>query len=200
MKRIALFASGVGTNALNLLAESKKYPNIEISCLIVDTESSPLPEVLAQKYPDLYVHRILPDETLKGLDRKSEHEERILSCLEFYDVEWILLTGYMRLIGEKLLTAFTERIINIHPSLLPLYPGLDAYKHAFEDKVKESGITIHLVDAGVDTGPILLQEKFKLLESDSLSDFTQRGKDLEWRLYPEILKKLNNFAKLLPGE
>ncbi len=199
MKNIALMASGSGTNALNLIEAAKKFPNVRIACLIVDTVDSPLPEIVRQKYPMLPVHRILPMGGLKGSDRKIEHEKRILETLTTHEVNFVFLAGYMRILGHLLLDTFRNRIVNIHPSLLPLYPGMDSYKRAFEDNVTESGVTIHIVDAGVDTGPVLIQEKFSRLDSDTLSDFVQRGKDLEWKLYPQILAKLNDSATLLPG-
>lgn len=199
MKNIALMASGTGTNALNLIEAAKSFQNVRIACLIVDSTKSPLPEAVRLKYPMLPVHRILPMGGLQGPDRKNEHETRILETLRNHEVDFILLAGYMRIIGPLLLRQFENRIVNIHPSLLPLYPGVDSYKRAFEDQVSESGVTIHLVDAGVDTGPVILQERFPRLPTDTLSDFIQRGKDIEWKLYPKILEKLNESAALLPG-
>lgn len=199
MKNIALMASGSGTNALNLLEAAKLHPNVRIACLIVDTLDSPLPDSVREKYPMLPVYRILPMGGLKGQARKSDHEKRILETLTNHEVSFIFLAGYMRILGPLLLDTFRNRIVNIHPSLLPLYPGVESYKRAFEDKVTESGVTIHLVDAGIDTGPIIMQERFQRLENDTLADFIQRGKDLEWKLYPAILKKLNDSATLLPG-
>ncbi|MES2527578.1 MAG: phosphoribosylglycinamide formyltransferase [Bdellovibrionota bacterium] len=199
MKNVALMASGTGTNALNLIEAAKQFPNVRIACLIVDTVDSPLPEMVRQKYPMLPVHRILPMGGLKGQDRKIEHEKRILEALTNHEVNFVFLAGYMKILGQLLLDTFRNRIVNIHPSLLPLYPGMDSYQRAFEDKVTESGVTIHIVDEGVDTGPVLMQEKFPRLDSDTLSDFIQRGKDLEWKLYPKVLAKLNDSATLLPG-
>ncbi len=199
MKNIALMASGSGTNALNLIEAAKKFPNVRIACLIVDTLDSPLPDAVRVKYPMLPVYRILPMGGLKGIDRRVDHEKRVLHTLTNHEVNYIFLAGYMRILGHLLLDTFRNRIVNIHPSLLPLYPGVESYKRAFEDKVSESGVTIHLVDAGVDTGPIIMQEKFPRLETDTLADFIQRGKDIEWKLYPKILEKLNESATLLPG-
>lgn len=199
MKNIGLMASGAGSNALNLIEAAKSYKNVRVACLIVDTLDSPLPEIVRQKYPMLPVHRILPMGGLKGQERKSEHEKRILETLTTHEVSYVCLAGYMRILGPLILDTFRNRIVNIHPSLLPLYPGIDSYKRAFEDKVTESGVTIHLVDEGVDTGPIIFQEKFPRLETDTLADFVQRGKEIEWRLYPLVLKKLNESATLLPG-
>ncbi len=199
MRNVALMASGTGTNALNLIEACRKYSQVRIACLIVDTNESPLPEIVRKKFPMLPVHRILPMGGLKGKDRKNEHETRILETLKNHEVGHILLAGYMRILGPLILDTFKNRIVNIHPSLLPLYPGVDSYQRAFADNVRESGVTIHLVDEGVDTGPVILQEKFLRLDSDTVSDFIQRGKDLEWKLYPMILEKLNESATLLPG-
>lgn len=199
MKNLAIMASGSGTNALNLIEAAKLYKNVRIACVIVDTLDSTLPEVLRQKYPMLPVYRILPMGGLKGQARRSDHEKRVLETLTNHEVHFVLLAGYMRILGPLLLDTFRNRIVNIHPSLLPLYPGIESYRRAFEDGVTESGVTIHLVDAGIDTGPVILQEKFPKLETDSLADFIQRGKELEWKLYPKILEKLNESATLLPG-
>jgi phosphoribosylglycinamide formyltransferase 1 len=200
MKRIALFASGAGTNVQNLLRRASSFSAIEISCVIVDNETSPLPERLKFGYPQLQVYRILPDARIEKAERKKDLEKRIISLLDLHGVEWVLLAGYMRIIGPTLLNRFPRRIVNIHPSLLPDYPGLSAYERAFEDQVPESGVTIHLVDEGMDTGPVILQRKFHRSSADTLESFIRRGKDVEWELYPEILKILNESATFLPGE
>lgn len=199
MIKIAIFASGAGSNALNLLENARKFPHLSITHLIVDTQESPLPQLVQEKFPQVQCHRLLPNQSLKGQERKKEHETRITALLKDAEVEWILLAGYMRILGEVLLTRYKNRIVNIHPSLLPLYPGVDSYRRAFEDGVSESGVTIHLVDEGVDTGPVIFQEKFTRDAGDTLSDFIQKGKELEWRLYPRILEMINNSAAVLPG-
>ncbi len=197
MKTIAIFASGTGTNAVNLLEEQRRFPQVQVGCVVVDTLTSKLPELLAQRFPQLAVYRIIPDRTLSGAQKKAEHEGRILEKLRAHAVEWILLAGYMRIVGPVLLEAFPDRIINIHPSLLPQYPGLHGYERAFSDKVS-SGVTIHFVDGGLDTGPVILQKSFPRFDTDSLSDFIERGKRVEWELYPEILRRISH--NLLAGE
>ncbi|MFP5385418.1 MAG: formyltransferase family protein [Bacteriovoracia bacterium] len=192
MKKIAIFASGAGTNALNLIAASRSRSDVTITCLIVDKMESPLPEILKEKFPNIPVHLVLPDSKIDKADRKRVFEENILSILKENESEWIFLAGYMRIIESVLLSHFKNKIINIHPSLLPLYPGIDSYKRAFDDKVTESGVTIHLVDEGIDTGPILMQERFPRLVEDTLSDFTNRGKELEWSMYPKMFSKLDS--------
>jgi phosphoribosylglycinamide formyltransferase 1 len=199
MKQLAIFASGAGSNALNLLKHAQGLAGLKISCIMVDTATSRLPEQLASQYPALPVLRMLPDMSIAPAQRKLEFEKRMLQVLREHHIDWILLAGYMRLIGPTLLQQFPQRIINIHPSLLPQYPGLNAYERAYADGVTTSGVTIHLVDAGLDSGPVILQRSFSRLPGDTLEQFIQKGKALEWELYPEILNRLNNAAELLPG-
>jgi phosphoribosylformylglycinamidine synthase II/formyltetrahydrofolate-dependent phosphoribosylglycinamide formyltransferase len=189
MKNISIFASGAGTNALNLIEASRKRADILISCIIVDNSESSLPKIMKERYAHIPVHIIE-----SGNVGKADFEKRILEVLKERETQWIFLAGYMKIVGPTLLEAFPNKIINIHPSLLPKYPGIHSYDRAFNDEVAESGITIHLVDAGIDTGPILLQESFPRLKDDTLETFIQRGKDLEWKLYPKILNSLDKHS------
>jgi phosphoribosylglycinamide formyltransferase-1 len=106
----------------------------------------------------------------------------------------------MRIIGETLLDAYSSqdesRIVNIHPSLLPAYPGLHAYERAFAAQDKNGGVTVHLVDAGMDTGPVLAQKSFPREAGDTLQSFTERGLALEWKLYGDILRQLHDTKNL----
>jgi phosphoribosylformylglycinamidine synthase subunit PurSL len=191
VKNIAIFASGTGTNAINLIESSRHRSDILITAVVVDRMDSPLPSVIKEKYPHIPIHLILPDMESPKDRRKEEFEKRVLSLLSEKGTEWIFLAGYMRIIGPTLLGAFKNKIINIHPSLLPLYPGINSYERAFQENVIESGITIHLVDDGIDTGPILMQERFPRLSDDTLNDFINRGKELEWKMYPMIFDQLD---------
>lgn len=197
MKNIAIMASGTGTNALNLIETSRERSDVLISCVIVDTTSSPLPRIIREKYSYIPVHVVLPDASVEKESRKIEFESRILNHLKTAGVEWILLAGYMRIIGPTLLNPYAGKILNIHPSLLPLYPGANSYERAFNDNVKESGVSIHYVDSGVDTGPLLVQEKFPKLATDTIETFTQRGKEIEWRLYSRVLTNLGQNMNYL---
>lgn len=96
----------------------------------------------------------------------------------------------MRIIGEELLTAFPNRIVNIHPALLPDFPGLHGIKDAYEAGVEETGVTIHYVDSGVDTGPIIAQGKVQVAKEDSLADLERKIHQVEHRLYPEVLAEV----------
>ena len=202
---LAILASGSGTNALNLLSVARNLDGIKIVLLIVDQSKSPLLNIAKERYPELPV-MLIEEPSVEFIQdskgRKLHHEKAILKELQQHHVDWIFLAGYMRLLGETLLGAFTangqSKIVNIHPSLLPAYPGLHAYERAFQANDVKAGVTIHLVDEGVDTGSILAQESFERKPSDTLKDFVERGKTLEWNLYAQILKELSKARVLNP--
>jgi phosphoribosylglycinamide formyltransferase-1 len=201
--RVAIFASGGGTNALNLLKVAEETAGLQVAVVVVDQVSSPLPEIVQKKFPNVPV-AIVPAPKAKEVENwKAVHEAMILGVLQEHRVEWIFLAGYMRLIGETLLAAYSSgnasRIVNIHPSLLPAYPGLHSYERAFEANEAVGGVTIHLVDSGVDTGPVLVQQSFERLPGDTLAHFIDRGKKLEWQLYGEVLRTLAKQKNLQPA-
>ena len=107
-------------------------------------------------------------------------------------MEWIILAGFMRLIGPTLLEAYPNRILNIHPSLLPSFPGKDAVGQAMAAGVKVYGVTIHYVDAGMDTGPIIAQEAITIEAGDDSAKVHQKIQQVEHRLYPAIIEKVCN--------
>lgn len=105
-------------------------------------------------------------------------------------VECVCLAGFMRLVKRPLLDAFPNRILNIHPSLLPAFPGVEAWKQALEAGVSETGCTVHLVDEGMDTGPVLLQERVPVLPGDTAESLHARIQEVEHRLYPEAIRRI----------
>jgi phosphoribosylglycinamide formyltransferase-1 len=115
------------------------------------------------------------------------HERAIVDCLREHGVEWVCLAGYMRVLERELLSAFRGRVLNIHPALLPAFPGTHAHRQALEYGVKVSGATVHLVDEGVDTGPIIVQEAVPVLPQDSEATLAERILAVEHRLYPEAV-------------
>lgn len=117
----------------------------------------------------------------------AEVQSEVGKRLKDAGVELVCLAGFMRLVKEPLLEVFPERILNIHPSLLPAYPGLMAWKQAVEDGAVESGCTVHYVDAGMDTGPILAQAKVPVIEGDTAETLHARIQVEEHRLYPEVI-------------
>jgi len=130
----------------------------------------------------------------QGLQR-LEHEDAVLAELSKYVFDYIILAGYMRVLSPAFLKQYRDtnnffRVINIHPSLLPEFPGKNAYEDAFTAGVTESGITVHLVDEEVDHGPILAQRKFARQAGDTLERFKQRGLAIEHELFPQVLQKI----------
>jgi phosphoribosylglycinamide formyltransferase 1 len=106
-------------------------------------------------------------------------------------VELVCLAGFMRLVKRPLLEAFPGRILNIHPSLLPAFPGVEAWRQALQAGVRESGCTVHLVDEGMDTGPVLLQEAVPVLPDDTAETLHARIQEVEHRLYPEAIRRFS---------
>lgn len=126
----------------------------------------------------------------KEFDNKASYEQNILRYLKKYHVELIVLAGYMRIIGDTLLDAFPNRIINIHPSLLPAFPGLHGIKDAFDANVVKTGVTVHYIDKGVDTGPVIAQESVIIEKIDTLASLEAKIHQVEHRLYPDVLAKV----------
>ncbi len=119
---------------------------------------------------------------------KSDFESKINEKLQEKKVEAIFLAGYMRILSVDFVRRWAWRIINVHPSLLPKYPGAHAIKEAFEAKEKETGVTIHFVDEGVDSGPVILQRKVPVMANDTLETLEARVHETEYQLYPEAIK------------
>lgn len=131
----------------------------------------------------------------KQFTNKVEYEREILKELEAKEVELLVLAGYMRLIGPTLLNAYPNRILNIHPALLPEFPGLHGIRDAFEAGVKQTGVTVHYVDNGVDTGPILAQKRVNIEENETLASLELKIHQAEHQLYPEVIQDVIQAIK-----
>lgn len=187
MKKVAVFASGSGTNFQAIIdAVQTGELNAEIALLICDKANALAVE--RAKKNKIEVFQFIP----KTYENKQAFEKEILEKLTSLQVEWIALAGYMRLIGETLLKGYKGRIINIHPSLLPAFSGKDAIEQAYEAKVKVTGVTIHFVDEGMDTGPIIAQTPIFIEESDTIEDVRTKIQAVEHKLYPQVLENIVN--------
>lgn len=120
--------------------------------------------------------------------KKSDFETAVLKALSAHDAEWIVLAGYMRLVGKTLLTPYQGRMVNIHPSLLPAFPGLNAQAQALAYGVKIAGCTVHIVDNTMDGGPIIAQESVPVLPEDTEETLSERILAVEHSLYSTVLK------------
>lgn len=185
--RIAIFASGNGSNfqAITEAIKSNKI-NGTIMFLFCDNPNA----LVIQRAQRLGISTIIFSP--KDFSSKREYEEKLLKKLNEEDIQLIVLAGYMRIIGSSLLQAFPNQIINIHPSLLPKFPGLHGIRDAFNAKAKETGVTIHYVDDGVDTGPIIRQEKILIDKKETLETLEAKIHQVEHRLYPEVLAEIIN--------
>jgi len=125
----------------------------------------------------------------RGL-RRRQHEERLLELLERAGVEWVCLAGYMRLLSPRFVATYPRRILNVHPSLLPAFPGLEAQRQAWEHGVRVSGCTVHLVDEGLDSGPIVVQRAVPVADDDTPESLAARILVEEHHAYPEALRRL----------
>ena len=124
----------------------------------------------------------------KDFTNREDHDRAIVGRLVEVGVEWVCLAGYMRLLSQPFIEAFPNRILNIHPALLPSFPGLHAQKQAFEYGVKTTGCTVHFIDSGVDTGPIVLQESVSVMEDDDEESMSKRILAVEHKIYSQAIR------------
>lgn len=185
MKKIAIFASGNGSNfeAIAQAVEQKQIQG-EIAVLFCDQPKAYVLE-RAVKY-GIPTFSFLP----KDFSNKIAYETEIKRVMTEFDIELIVLAGYMRIVGQTLLEAYPQKIINLHPSLLPSFPGLHGIKDAFDYGVKYSGITIHYIDEGVDTGPIIAQAITEVTQEDTIESLEEKIHQLEHHWYPKVLAEI----------
>ena len=185
MLKLAIFGSGSGTNAQAIIdAVEAGRLDAEIRCILSDVEDATILE-RARKHHIPAIHfDCAPFKT--KLD--GEAEQKVLQILEDHGVDFIALAGFMRIVKDGLLNEYAGRIINIHPSLLPSFPGLDGGKQAFEYGVKFTGCTVHFVDAGVDTGAIINQKCIGIEDTDTLESMMEKLHAQEHIAYPEALQ------------
>jgi phosphoribosylglycinamide formyltransferase-1 len=192
--RIAVFASGSGSN-FQAIVNSVKQGELpaEIACLVCDRPGAYVMERAEREQIPSLLFR------LKDFESKQAFEEEILRSLLELKIDLIVLAGYMKLIGPTLLKAFAGKIVNIHPSLLPAFPGKDAIGDALEYGVRVTGITIHFVDEGIDTGPIISQATVPILNGEERESLAQRIHREEHRWYPEVIRWIAEGKVQLDG-
>lgn len=194
--RLALFASGSGSNVEAIIqAVERGELEAEIACLFCDNPKAYVIE-RARKHNIPY-QVISPS----AVERREDWEALILTFVEAYQVDWIILAGFMRIVGKHLLEAYPNRIINLHPSLLPAFPGKQGILDAFRAKVDQTGVTIHLVDEGIDTGTILGQESIKVDPTWDLKKLEEEIHAIEHRLFPQVIQQTihENNQKIANG-
>ena len=180
--RIGILISGRGSNMVALAdaVRDGRIPNAEISVVISD---QPDARGLV-KARDRGIETVVIERSGR---RREEHDREIVTALQERRVELVCLAGYMRVLSGEFLTAFPRRILNIHPSLLPLFPGLNAQKQALESRVRVSGCTVHFVDETLDGGAVIAQRVVPVLDDDTLESLSVRILAEEHQLYPEAV-------------
>ena len=184
-KKACVFISGQGSNLKNLIFRSRdcSFP-IKIS-LVVSNNRKAKGINYAKKYK-------IPFVLINTKNRNYEFE--ILKELKKFQIEFICLAGYMKIISDKIVNKFEKKIINIHPSLLPKFKGLNTFERALENKEKKTGCTVHYVNSKLDDGRIILKKKFYINFKDNVETLKHKTQKLEYKAYPEaIIKVFRDF-------
>src|SRR5215471_1164298 len=182
-KRIGVLLSGRGSNfeALADSVSAGRIPNAEIALVLSNREGAPgIDRARARGLAT----RVIPS---KGLGRET-YDRQVVGALRDAKADLVCLAGYMRLLSPYFVAAFPQRILNIHPSLLPSFPGLESQRQALEYGVKFAGCTVHFVDENLDAGPIILQSVVPVLDSDDEHTLSERILKEEHRIYTEAVK------------
>ena len=188
---LAIFISGSGSN-LQAIIERANQPSFPGKIAVVISnrrDAYGLERARTAGIPAIWIsHR---------KKSRQEFEQELLETVAAYDVNWIALAGFMRVLTAHFLSAFPNRVLNIHPSLLPSFPGLHAQEQAFDYGVKVTGATVHLVDTGMDTGPIVIQKEVPVFPDDNKETLKARILSVEHKIYPQaIVWALSGLLKI----
>lgn len=194
--RLGILGSGKGSNFSALAAAiDEGRLSAEVALVVSDVADAGILNLAAIRG---LPHRFVPPGSFRTkLDEQAE--SAYIAALQEARVDLVVLAGFMRVLKGDFLRAFEGRVVNIHPSLLPSFPGLEAWKQALAYGVKVTGCTVHLVDQGVDTGPILAQQAVPVLEGDTPATLHARIQDAERELYPAVVAELARSAIRVQG-
>jgi len=185
--RIGVLASGEGTNLQALLDD----PEIEVVAVASDKpDARALERARAAG---------VAAESFTGYDERADRDRAIVAWLREQDVELVVLAGYMQLLSDGFLGAFPQRVINVHPALLPAFPGLGAVQQALDYGVKVFGVTVHFVDGGVDTGPVILQRAVELPDAHTEDEVLDQLHPIEHELLPAAVRLIARGAVKVEG-
>lgn len=181
---IVVLISGSGRNLQAIIDSRANNPLLDIKAVISNN-----PTAYGLKRAELagIPHFSLPQQNYAS---RAEFETALMQLIDQFKADWLVLAGFMRLLSANFVAHYPQRILNIHPSLLPQYPGLNTHARALADKAFEHGASIHLVDAGLDSGPLLAQATLKVAEDDTEQSLQERVMALETELYPQVLQWL----------
>jgi phosphoribosylglycinamide formyltransferase-1 len=186
--RVAVLASGEGTNLQALLDTVHGREGIEVVAVASDKPQAPALERARISRVQTGVF------SLEDYGSRADRDRAMASWLRSHGAELVVLAGYMQLLSDEFLGTFPGRIINVHPALLPAFPGLRAVEQAIEYGVKVFGVTVHFVDQGVDTGPVILQRAVEAPDARSAEDVLERLHPIEHELLPEAVRLIARGA------
>lgn len=192
--KLAVLVSGQGSNLQAIInrIESGDIKAV-IACVISNKADAPaLLKAERHKIPTV----VLENSVCKN---RLEYDTRLVEILKSYGVELVVLAGFMRIVSEVMVNAFPGAMINIHPALLPAFPGLNAQKQALDYGVRLSGCTVHFVDCGTDTGPIILQSAVPVEDNDTVESLSARIQREEHIIYPEAIRLFSEGRLTLQG-
>ncbi|MFD2829892.1 phosphoribosylglycinamide formyltransferase [Corticicoccus populi] len=187
-KRVAVLASGGGSNFENIVKKADDI-GIEVAGLIVDRKSARAVE-RAERLSVPYEKIIRKEYS----DRKA-FERKIVEMIEEWQAEYVILAGFMAILSPDFIDQYDRRILNIHPSLLPAFKGANGIRDAFLYGVKVSGVTVHYVDSGIDTGEIIMQRAVALCDGETLESFEEKIHETEYVLYPKAIQSVINLSE-----
>lgn len=182
--RVAIFASGSGTNLQAIIDSGIKTIDIVV---VFSNKADAYAIERAKKHN-------IPVEVIdhKSFQDREDFDKAVIDRLEPYKIDLIVLAGYMRILSPIFIQAYKNKIINIHPALLPSFPGVNSGRQALEYGVKYTGVTVHFVDEGVDTGPIILQEVVKIEDSDNEESLLEKIHNIEHEIYPKAIELVSS--------
>jgi phosphoribosylglycinamide formyltransferase-1 len=192
--RVGVLASGRGSN-LQALLDATRAPGFpaRIAVVIADRErAGALQRAASAGVPAVFVDP-------KAYGDREAYDAALLAGLERHRVDLVCLAGFMRILGGDFVRRLRGRLVNIHPSLLPAFPGLHATRQALEHGVKVAGVTVHFVDEGVDTGPIIAQASVPVRDDDTEESLSERILGEEHRLYPDVVRRFAEGRLRLSG-
>ncbi|OEF97186.1 phosphoribosylglycinamide formyltransferase [Desulfuribacillus alkaliarsenatis] len=180
---VAVLASGNGSN-LQALIDAQQEGSLSYEIKVVITDKHGARAVSRARESNIVAYEYAP----KDYPSKADYEQQVLNCLNKHNIELVVLAGYMRIVGATLLNAFDGRMINLHPSLLPSFQGIHAPQQAIDAGVKVSGCTIHFVDEGLDTGPIIAQQPVTVTFADNADTLQAKIQKLEHKLIVDVVE------------
>ncbi len=196
--RVGVLASGRGSN-LQAIIDAIEAGRLDARITVVlsnKRDAQALDRARRHNLTDVFLD---PKPYTGQPDGREAYDRAVLEVLRKYDVELVLLAGYMRIVTPVLISAYQNRIMNIHPSLLPAFPGLDVQKKAVDWGVKIAGCTVHFVTEGVDEGPIIIQAAVPILEGDTAETLSARILEQEHRIYPRAVQLYAEGRLLVEG-